>query len=82
MRVDDVTRSLRGETQPPNVYESAAVVKTHVGGEGRATRSPATIEPVLPETSIPKDTPAHVCLRHSAGRTQVLGRDDVRRRAA
>jgi hypothetical protein len=36
----------------PNIYESAAVVKKQVGGEGRATRSPATIEPVLPETSI------------------------------
>jgi hypothetical protein len=36
---------------PPNIYESAAVVKK-VGGEGRATRSPATIEPVLPEAFI------------------------------
>lgn len=40
-----------------NIYESAAVAKKQIGGNGRASRSPAAIESVLPVTSAPEGPP-------------------------
>lgn len=36
----------------PDMYEGAAVVKKQIGGERRAARSPAAIEPALPGTPL------------------------------